>query len=170
MDLHLTAVFDMAPVGYVGYLKEVPCADTQADTLDEARENLAEAVELVTDYPQTRASGVRSGVPARARMLVVVLHTVRGLHLGVTCVEEVPGMPPGPCLAEEAREHESRDPREHHDRRDDERDHLACHIDCDHDLSIAPGDHEAPVSPSPSSTAVRPRAPRASRTSCAARC
>jgi predicted RNase H-like HicB family nuclease len=32
--------------GYVAYVEELPGANTQGDTLDEARENLKEAVEL----------------------------------------------------------------------------------------------------------------------------
>jgi predicted RNase H-like HicB family nuclease len=49
MRLQLTAVFEKVPEGYIGYVEELPGANTQADTLDEARDNLAEAVELVLD-------------------------------------------------------------------------------------------------------------------------
>ena len=47
MKLQLTAVFEKVPEGYIGYVEELPGANTQARTLDEAREGLAEAVELV---------------------------------------------------------------------------------------------------------------------------
>ena len=47
MKLQLTAVFEKVPEGYIGYVEELPGANTQADTLEEARESLAEAVELV---------------------------------------------------------------------------------------------------------------------------
>ena len=47
MKLQLTAVFRRVPEGYIGYVEELPGADTLARTLDEAREGLAEAVELV---------------------------------------------------------------------------------------------------------------------------
>lgn len=47
MKLQLTAVFEKVPEGYIGYVEELPGANTQARTLDEARESLAEAVELV---------------------------------------------------------------------------------------------------------------------------
>ncbi|MBK6723022.1 MAG: type II toxin-antitoxin system HicB family antitoxin [Acidobacteria bacterium] len=47
MDLSLTAVFQKVPEGYIGYVEELPGANTQGETLDEARENLREAVELV---------------------------------------------------------------------------------------------------------------------------
>jgi predicted RNase H-like HicB family nuclease len=49
MKLQLTAVFEQVPEGYIGYVEELPGANTQADTLEEAREGLAEAVELVLD-------------------------------------------------------------------------------------------------------------------------
>ena len=49
MELKLTAVFKRVPQGYVGYVEELPSANTQADTLDEARASLQEAVELVLD-------------------------------------------------------------------------------------------------------------------------
>ena len=49
MKLQLTAVFEQVPEGYIGYVEELPGANTQADTLDEARANLVEAVGLVLD-------------------------------------------------------------------------------------------------------------------------
>ena len=45
--MKLTAVFLKVPEGYVGFVEELPGANTQAATLDEARTNLQEAVELV---------------------------------------------------------------------------------------------------------------------------
>jgi predicted RNase H-like HicB family nuclease len=49
MKLRLTAVFEQVPCGYIAYVEELPGANTQADTLEEARENLTEAVELVLE-------------------------------------------------------------------------------------------------------------------------
>ncbi len=49
MRLTLTAVFQQVPEGYIGYVEELPGANTQADTLEEARAGLQEAVELVLD-------------------------------------------------------------------------------------------------------------------------
>jgi predicted RNase H-like HicB family nuclease len=43
----VTAVFRKVPEGYIGFVEELPGANTQAATLDEARENLKEAVALV---------------------------------------------------------------------------------------------------------------------------
>jgi len=42
-----TAVFEKVDEWYVGYVEELPGANTQGRTLDEARKNLREAVELI---------------------------------------------------------------------------------------------------------------------------
>ena len=47
--LSLTAVFMKVPEGYVAFVEEVPGANTQGATLDEARTNLNEAVAMVLD-------------------------------------------------------------------------------------------------------------------------
>jgi predicted RNase H-like HicB family nuclease len=47
--MKLTAVFMQVPEGYIGFVEELPGANTQGATLDEARENLHEAVALVLD-------------------------------------------------------------------------------------------------------------------------
>ncbi|HEY3233912.1 MAG TPA: type II toxin-antitoxin system HicB family antitoxin [Polyangiaceae bacterium] len=47
MDLTLTAVFRKVPEGYIGFVEELPGANTQASSLEEARENLREAVQLM---------------------------------------------------------------------------------------------------------------------------
>lgn len=50
MQGSLTAVFQRAADGgYVAWVEELPGANTQGDTLDEARENLKEAIELIID-------------------------------------------------------------------------------------------------------------------------
>ncbi len=47
MELQLTAVFQKVPEGYIGFIEELPGANTQGATLDETRANLTEAVHLV---------------------------------------------------------------------------------------------------------------------------
>jgi|MudIll2142460700_1097286.scaffolds.fasta_scaffold204339_2 predicted RNase H-like HicB family nuclease len=47
--MRLTAVFRQVPEGYIAFVEELPGANTQGATLDEARANLAEAVELVLE-------------------------------------------------------------------------------------------------------------------------
>ena len=55
MHLELTAVFRKVPEGYVAFVEELPGANTQGATLDEARANLREAVTLVLDANRTLA-------------------------------------------------------------------------------------------------------------------
>lgn len=48
--MEFTAVFKEAPEGgYVAFVEELPGANTQGETLNEARENLREAVSLVLE-------------------------------------------------------------------------------------------------------------------------
>ena len=49
MVLQLTAVFQKVPEGYIGFVEELPGANTQGSTLEEARENLHEAITLVLE-------------------------------------------------------------------------------------------------------------------------
>ena len=49
MDLTLNAVYLKVPEGYIGFVEELPGANTQGATLEEVRENLKEAVELVIE-------------------------------------------------------------------------------------------------------------------------
>ena len=49
MTIQFTAVFRKVPEGYVGFVEELPGANTQGATLDEARANLEEAVALVLE-------------------------------------------------------------------------------------------------------------------------
>ena len=45
--MKLTAVYMKVPEGYVGFVEELPGANTQGATLEEARANLEEAVTMV---------------------------------------------------------------------------------------------------------------------------
>lgn len=49
MQLQLTAIYRKVRDGYVAFVEELPGANTQGATLDEARANLREAVELVLE-------------------------------------------------------------------------------------------------------------------------
>jgi len=55
MDFEFTAVFRQVPEGYIGYVEELPGANTQGATLDETRRNLQEAVLLVLEANRTLA-------------------------------------------------------------------------------------------------------------------
>lgn len=47
--MQFTAIFEQVPEGYIAFVEEIPGANTQGATLDEARGNLAEAVQLVLE-------------------------------------------------------------------------------------------------------------------------
>lgn len=62
MEIKLTAVFKKVKNGYIGYVEEMPGANTQGLTLEETRENLKEAIELVLEankilYKEVLTSG-----------------------------------------------------------------------------------------------------------------
>lgn len=47
--MQLTAIFERVPEGYIAFVEELPGANSQGETLKEARENLHEAVALIID-------------------------------------------------------------------------------------------------------------------------
>ena len=47
--MRLTAVYMKVPEGYVAFVEELPGANTQGETIEEARANLEEAVTMVLD-------------------------------------------------------------------------------------------------------------------------
>jgi predicted RNase H-like HicB family nuclease len=49
VQLQLTAVFRKVPEGYIGFIEELPGANTQGATLNEVRANLKEAAQLVLE-------------------------------------------------------------------------------------------------------------------------
>ena len=49
MAMKLTAVYMKVQEGYIAFIEELPGANTQGETLDEARKNLNEAVALVLE-------------------------------------------------------------------------------------------------------------------------
>ncbi len=49
MSIEFNAVFQRVPEGYIGFVEELPGANTQGETLQEARANLEEAIRLVLD-------------------------------------------------------------------------------------------------------------------------
>lgn len=48
-QMSLTAVYMKVPEGYVAFVEELPGANTQGQTLEEARANLEEAVAMVME-------------------------------------------------------------------------------------------------------------------------
>ena len=55
MQLEFTAVFRKVPEGYVGFIEELPGANTQGTTLEEARANLADAATMVLEANRSLA-------------------------------------------------------------------------------------------------------------------
>jgi predicted RNase H-like HicB family nuclease len=70
--MKLTAVFHKVPEGYIGWVEELPGANTQAPTLEEARANLSEAVELVLEANRTLAEESIQGQDVIREPLVIV--------------------------------------------------------------------------------------------------
>lgn len=56
--MKFTAVFEKVPEGYIGFVEEIRGANTQGATLEEARANLAEAVELVLEANRALAEEI----------------------------------------------------------------------------------------------------------------
>ena len=55
MKEQLTAVFQQVPEGYIGFVEELPGANAQGASLEEARSNLREAVQSVLEANRTLA-------------------------------------------------------------------------------------------------------------------
>ena len=73
MRLELTAVFRKVPEGLIGFVEELPGANTQAATLEEARANLREAVTFgARSQPGTRRAGLQ------VKILIIVERTASG--------------------------------------------------------------------------------------------
>ena len=66
MEAHVTftAVFEAAAEGgYSAYVEEIPGVNTQGETLDEARANLREALEMVLEVRRELAEAENAGRP-----------------------------------------------------------------------------------------------------------
>ena len=64
MTAEFTAVFRQVPEGYIAFVEELPGANSQGATLDEARENLREAVQLVVEANRELAEQELAGSDA----------------------------------------------------------------------------------------------------------
>jgi predicted RNase H-like HicB family nuclease len=56
-----TAVYMPVPEGYIGFVEEIPGANSQGETLDEVRESLREAVQLVLEANRELAEQALAG-------------------------------------------------------------------------------------------------------------
>jgi predicted RNase H-like HicB family nuclease len=59
--MQLTAVFIEVSEGYIAFVEELPGANTQGATLEEARENLREAVAMVLEANRELAEQTLAG-------------------------------------------------------------------------------------------------------------
>ena len=64
MKIELTAVFQKVPEGYIAFVEELPGANTQGDTFEEARANLYEAIQLVLEANRELAEEELKGIEA----------------------------------------------------------------------------------------------------------
>ncbi len=69
--VQLTAVFIEVPEGYVAFVEELPGANTQGDTLEEARANLQEAVAMVLEANRELAEKSLAGQKATKEPFVL---------------------------------------------------------------------------------------------------
>jgi predicted RNase H-like HicB family nuclease len=62
-DQRLTAIFRAVPEGYIAFVEKLPGANTQGEMLDEARDNLREAVALVLEATREVVEKTFAGQP-----------------------------------------------------------------------------------------------------------
>jgi predicted RNase H-like HicB family nuclease len=72
MTIQLTAVFERVPEGYIAFVEELPGANTQGATIEEARSNLQEAVELVLEANRVLAEEALNGRTVIRESLIIV--------------------------------------------------------------------------------------------------
>lgn len=70
--MRLTAVFEKVPEGYIAFVEELPGANTQGATIEEARINLQEAVELVLDANRLLAEEALNGRVVTREPFIIV--------------------------------------------------------------------------------------------------
>lgn len=70
--MKLTAVFKEVPEGCIAWIEELPGANTQGATLEEARANLQEAVEMVLEANRLLAEEEIAGQTVRRESFALV--------------------------------------------------------------------------------------------------
>lgn len=73
MQAEFTAVFRKVPEGYVALVEELPGANTQGSSLEEARSNLEEAVALVLEANRSLAEEELAGAEVIREPLMVTV-------------------------------------------------------------------------------------------------
>jgi len=72
MKIEFTAIFQKVPEGYIAFVEELPGANTQGETLEDARANLEEAVQLVLQANRELAEEELKGVEVIRESLALV--------------------------------------------------------------------------------------------------
>lgn len=72
MTYEFTAVFLPEDDGYVAFVEELPGANTQGETLEEARENLREAIEMILDENRERSRSTVSNADRVIRESIAI--------------------------------------------------------------------------------------------------
>lgn len=70
-QMSLTAVYMKVPEGYVAFVEEVPGANTEGETLEEARANLEEAVAMVMEANRELAEQSLGGAEVIRETLIL---------------------------------------------------------------------------------------------------
>lgn len=72
-ELKLTAIYEKADEGgYIGYVAELPGANTQGETIEETRENLKEAVSLLLEcYREEAENRISLSLGAKKEELIL---------------------------------------------------------------------------------------------------
>jgi len=70
-QMSLTAVYMKVPEGYVAFVEELPGANTQGETLEEARANLEEAVTMVLEANRELSEQSLEGAEVIRETLIV---------------------------------------------------------------------------------------------------
>ena len=71
MENQFTAVFEKDGAWWIGYVEELPGANTQGATLEEARENLKEAIAMVLEANRELAEREIAGKPVVKEAILV---------------------------------------------------------------------------------------------------
>jgi predicted RNase H-like HicB family nuclease len=70
-QMSLTAVFVKVSEGYIAFVEELPGANTQGETLEEARANLNEAVAMVLDANRAMSAQSLEGAEVIRETLIL---------------------------------------------------------------------------------------------------
>ena len=70
--MQFTAVYMPVDEGFIGFVEELPCANTQGTTMEEVRENLKEAVQMVLEANRELAERALAGKENVSRETILI--------------------------------------------------------------------------------------------------